>query len=70
MRQKQRRADMLTQAEQIAVRPSRQRIFVKTGLRFRAVPSDAKSVAIDRQFCLQSLLALRNQRMAGIDHNF
>ena len=66
MRQKQRCADMLTQAEQVAVRQSRQRIFVKTGLRFCAVPSDVKSVAIDRQFRLQSLLALRNQRMAGI----
>lgn len=66
MRQKQRCADMLTQAEQVAVRQSRQRIFVKTGLRFCAVPSDVKSVAIDRQFRLQSLLALRNQRMAGV----
>jgi hypothetical protein len=48
MRQKQWRADMLIQAEQIAVRPSRQRIFAKTGLRFCAILSDAKSVAIDR----------------------
>jgi len=70
MRQKQRCADMLTQVEQVAVRQSRQRIFVKTGLRFCAVPSDVKSVAIDRQFRLQSLLALRNQRMAGVNHNF